>query len=734
MRRLRLIIPLLIALLTVATAAAALTLNSADVIVNFPNSQVTARHVTFDNTTNGLDLLKASGLRVETTTAGAVCRIDDVGCPASDCFCQCTGSGPCRFWAYWRWDGAQWQPSPLGAGQTNVTHGALEGWRWGDGPPTSLDGRSPSLIPPQRAAYAGADWLRAQQLVNGGFTTDTYRVGITLDVALAGAAADAAPPTWRAPGGQSILDFLTIEGPTYVDRGTARELGKLIAAVVALDGTPRSFAGRDLVADLNARFDGQRYGEYNWDQAWAILALRAAGEPIPPAAVQSLSDDAANGGGWAVAPGLTRDVDSTGLVLQALAAAGEPPTSTVISAAVTYLHSQQNSDGGFPATRGGGATPNPSNAPSTGLAITGLIANGENPLSPAWRQSGGSPIDALLRFQSAAGGLAGTSGDNDLQATAQSIPALMGKPYPLLGRRVAVERATAWLRLQQSPNGQFGFGAGSTIDALFVISALGQDPNTWRQPGGQSPLDYLAAQADTYSAAGAAQTAKLIVGLNSVGVNPMGFGGVDLPARLASFETSPGAYGGPTAQAWATLALRVLAQPAQPAAATLRGQQRADGGWSFSPADASDTNTTALALQALTATGEPLDGTTAISATDYLRARQSLLGGFPYQTGDADTNSTAVVMQSIASLRAHADSLSWTTRLTATDAITLTAHTPVDWLLSQQTVSGAFPFFGADSDFATLQVIPALLDRPLPVVLRRLYLPLIQRAHDARPR
>jgi hypothetical protein len=43
---------------------------------------------------------------------------------------------------------------------------------------------------------------------------------------------------------------------------------------------------------------------------------------------------------------------------------------------------------------------------------------------------------------------------------------------------VAVNRATAWLRTQQAVSGQFGFGAGSTIDALFVIAAL--DPRSPR--------------------------------------------------------------------------------------------------------------------------------------------------------------------------------------------------------------------------------------------------------------
>ena len=45
---------------------------------------------------------------------------------------------------------------------------------------------------------------------------------------------------------------------------------------------------------------------------------------------------------------------------------------------------------------------------------------------------------------------------------------------------------------------------------------------------------------------------------------------------------------------------------------------------------------------------------------------------------------------------------------------------------AQQDPRGAFPFFGADNDFATLQIVPALLDRPLPIVTYRLFLPNIR--------
>ena len=723
MRRLRWLVPTLICLLLSGVAWASATSAGADLVVRLNEGQAITRHVTFDGSLSGLALLERSGLRV-TTSNGAVCAIEGVGCAAADCFCQCRGTGSCQYWAYWRWTGAGWTMSSQGAGQTTVAPDSLEGWRWGDGPPTTANGRSPSLIDPQRAAYAAADWLRGQQLASGGFDEGAFRVGITLDAVLGAAAADAEPGAWRWPGGSTVLSFLGREAEGYVSRGGVAASGKLLAGVVAAEGNPYQFAGGDLVARVRDAFQGTRFGESNWDQAWAMLGLAASSEPIPAPAVQTLLNDAHTGGGWGYFPGDAPDPDSTGLILQALVAAGAPITHTRILNAVTYLRGAQKNDGGFSAIPDG-----PTNAPSTAMVVSGLIAIGHNPLAPAWRKGGRSPVDALLTFRSPQGGIQGTSGDNDIQATGQSALALMGKSLPIRDRTVAAERAARWLRTQQQPSGQLGFGAGSTVDALFAIAALGDSPNAWRRPGGQSPLDYLATQALTYTASSAAATGKLIVGLRAVNASTDHFGGVDLVTRLTSYDQGSARYGSATNQAWATLALHILGRDSQAAGAQLRRLQASDGGWSSGFSPASDSNTTALAIQALVAAGEPLTSTAILSATAYLRAQQAPQGGFAYTAPDApDVNSTAVALQALTALRSDPDSLSWTTRLTATDSITLTARTPVDWLLAQQTTTGAFPFFGSDSDYATLQAIPALLGRPLPVVAWRLYLPLLRQA------
>ncbi len=727
MRRLRFVLPLLLCLATAAVALATASAGS-DVVVHFPNGNTVFRHVTYNtNTIDAVEELRHAGFAVETSGAGAqttVCRIEGVGCPSTDCFCACPGGGACNYWAFWRSNGSQWSLSNQGAGAVSVANGSLDGWRWGDGPPIAGAAQAPSLIPPQRAAYAGADWLRAQQRPNGAFATGTYSVGLTLDAILGAAAADAAPETWRTSGGRTALDFLATEGAPYTRKG-ARETGKTLAAVVAANGNPYDFGGRDLVALTRATYQNGRFGVSNWDQAWAILGLAAVGESIPVTATRRLAADRGPDGGWSLFPGDPGDVDSTGIVLQALAAAGEPVTGTAILSGTAFLRAQQNDDGGFPATPGA-----PSNGPSTAMAVGGLLATGQNPLAPTWARGGKTPIDYLLTLQSAEGGFAGTGGPNDVQATGQSLPSLMGRAFPLHGRRAAAERALAWLRTQQAPSGQFGFGAGGTIDALFAIAAAGQNPDTWRSSEGHSPLDYLKTQAVTYTNSGAAATGKLIVGLYAAGVNPRQFGGVDLAAKLASYDQGGGQYGSATAQAWATLALRVLGQPTTSAAADLRHLQLAGGGWSSGFDPGADTNTTALAMQALVAAKEPLTSTAIVSATAYLQDAQSLAGGFPYTPGDApDANSTATVIQALTATGSRPDGLGWTTHLTGATAITLTAQTPVRWLLSQQSASGAFTYGGSDSDFATLQTIPALLGEPLPIApTLRLYLPLLEKS------
>ena len=96
-----------------------------------------------EETISGYDLLQRSGLdlNVEASAMGAtICAIDGTGCayPAESCFCQCQGS-PCLYWSYWTLAEEGWRYETLGAGNTRIRNGDVQGWRWGAGTATKAE-------------------------------------------------------------------------------------------------------------------------------------------------------------------------------------------------------------------------------------------------------------------------------------------------------------------------------------------------------------------------------------------------------------------------------------------------------------------------------------------------------------------------------------------------------------------------------------------------------------------
>lgn len=706
--------------------------NQVTVVVQFGDGRLITRRVTFaEDTISALDALLATNLDVVTGFGGAaVCRIEDQGCPADNCFCSSS------FWSLWLLEDSQWESAPTGANEVQLSDGDVSGWHWGDfSPPISLTA-------PQMAAYSALGWLRQQQGTDGGFgysgPAGGSDPGPTLDAILAGAAASADPASWRNEAGLSPLDYLADQVITYTDQSAAAA-GKMALGVIAADVDPWNFAGQDLMAQIEGYYDpatGQ-YGSSNWDQALSMLALRAAGETVPISATLQLKSTQSIEGGWAFLPTLDVEVDSTALALQALIAAGEPLTSTTVLSATNYLHSVQTTDGGFPGFSGD------TSASSTSLGVQGLIAVDQNPLSATWTVSDTTPIAALQALQSPEGGFAGFYGPNDLQSTAQAIPALVGRPLPLLGRRVAVHKALGWIRSQQNADGGFpgfveGSDAGATLDAVFAFAANEMNPDSV-ETGGLSALDYLETQVPTYTVSTAA-TAKLILGVVAGERDPRAFSGVDLVNQLTQAYQTSGQYGvSATDQAWALLALDAVRTPI-PQAATdwLLEQQKPNGGWESAAGWGADSNTTGLGLQALSVAGVAPDSTGVISATQYLRSLQNNDAGFPYTKPspygtDTDANSTAYAIQGLIAAGQAVDGPTWIRHLTETAAITLTLRSPLDRLLELQNPSGAFRFQDAlpgDNRLATYQAVPALLGRLQP--LRRqevsIYLPLVSKS------
>ena len=107
----------------------------AGLVVRFDDGRVETRCVAFSDTQIGGDqLLTSSGLSdIVFSGEGALCRIDGEGCASDDCFCRCTDLNDCQYWAYYNRQGGAWVYSQLGAMNSIVSNGDLQGWSWGQG-------------------------------------------------------------------------------------------------------------------------------------------------------------------------------------------------------------------------------------------------------------------------------------------------------------------------------------------------------------------------------------------------------------------------------------------------------------------------------------------------------------------------------------------------------------------------------------------------------------------------
>ena len=226
------------------------------------------------------------------------------------------------------------------------------------------------------------------------------------------------------------------------------------------------------------------------------------------------------------------------------------------------------------------------------------------------------------------------------------------------------EAALTWLRGQQEADGGFssGFSEGSdygaTVEVILAVVAAGKDVSQWVSSEGASPLDYVAAQVASGQVTNADGFSKAIFVAVATGQDPRNFGGRDLVAALEALRDPDSQMLGTTlfGHAYAMLALHNAGVPlSEMSVGILTSQVTEDGGWALfggtTPGTA-DTNTTALAMQALIAAGKP---GAAAGATSYLRRMQNDDGGFPYQKPsrwgtETDANSTAVVVQALNAL------------------------------------------------------------------------------------
>lgn len=262
--------------------------------------------------------------------------------------------------------------------------------------------------------------------------------------------------------------------------------------------------------------------------------------------------------------------------------------------------------------------------------------------------------------------------------------------------------------IQNSDGGFPGFGpgssAGSTLDAVFALSAAGIDPTTVTN-GGLGPDDYLAGQAAAFSASSPGSAAKLVQGVLTMDLDETNFGSINpLAVMQSNYNAGTGAYGTDVfAQSQYILALDAAGLSIPPLSVTyLASLQLGNGSWEYCCGFGGDTNTTSLAIRALLAGGVAASDPDVVAGLAFLAANQEANGGFPYLLGfGAEPNSTGFVIQALVAAGENIDAGGpWDKG---------SGQTPQAFLLTtQDATTGALEYFGSDDAFATYQGLPGL--------------------------
>jgi len=167
-----------------------------------------------------------------------------------------------------------------------------------------------------------------------------------------------------------------------------------------------------------ARQPDGRIGPLVNSTAWSVLALRAAGRPAGPATVRYLLRRQRKTGGWSWHPRGPPDSNDTAVAIQALRAAGV--RGRPLSRGARFLRRLQAPSGGFRLVPG-----REPDAQSTAWAMQGLLAAGLRPGPAAYRYL------ARLRRPDGSYRYSKRYAVTPVWVTAQVVPALAGKPFPL---------------------------------------------------------------------------------------------------------------------------------------------------------------------------------------------------------------------------------------------------------------------------------------------------------------
>ena len=333
-----------------------------------------------------------------------------------------------------------------------------------------------------------------------------------------GLAAGGLDPSTVRRGGPSVLDYVRSSAASGGDLG---DIERTILLARASGSSPRSFGGRDLVAAVL----GHRRGDGSFDEsinltAFAILAMRAAGGASLDASAGWLANQQNGDGGFGPDPHSTSDVDDTGAVLEALAAAGHGGDPHV-GRAIGYITGAQNGDGGVGQYAG-----YESNAQSSAWAVQGLVAVGHNPDSV--QRGGHTPLGFIASLQQGDGSIrySRSSSQTPVFVTAQAIAALERKAFPLPAPRSGGGGSGASGGGSKSSAAKGSGGRGSTTEGTGAASGAGGVLGARRNAPRAGGTTALRRAAQPVGSSGGLPSASVILVIAGATLLLVGLGGV----------------------------------------------------------------------------------------------------------------------------------------------------------------------------------------------------------------
>ena len=385
---------------------------------------------------------------------------------------------------------------------------------------------SPSLADPPKAearANATVAWLERAQNDDGGFSATPGQPSspaMTGWVMLGLEAAGVNPLDVEA-GGEDPVSYLRAEADRVQ---AATDIERTILALAGAGLDPRNFSGRDLVAQLAKKRDGDGSvdGQVNIT-AFYVLAMRAAGVDGSQLSKTRhwLVRAQAKNGGWGFQPGAVSDADTTGAALQAIVAAGQG--GDAVADAVRYLRRSQRPNGGFALSTSGVI-----NSQSTAWAVQGMVSAG----------AGGEPRREAIAYVDS---LRASDGHYRYSSASDQTPIWVTSQALLAVRTEA-----------------------------FPLAAVARAPASEDTPAGDQPATGSASQPDTTPPSSTGPVVGSGSGGGSAESGPGGAGGVSANGGGAGDGTGPSSAADATAEGDAPPATPTA--PADPEATTAAGE------------------------------------------------------------------------------------------------------------------------------------------------------------------